>query len=268
MNTDRCQRWLEGRHTYRSAREVVDIKRLDVAELDERTAKAFVTRHHYSRRYPAARFRFGLYERGELAGVAVFSRPFTPEVITGAFPWLDDVDQGAELGRFVLLDHVGANAETWFLARCFAAVRERLRAAAGRRGRPHPRGRPAQRHAVRKVGVMPGAIVAWSVTDDECPEDVGSVLVYAETRERARYLGVAYLATDYVNARATRAKNADHLATSERVERDERVLRKLGWREEDSKVCAACLLTKVLDDATQQAIEQGSIAFVDTKEPT
>ena len=81
---------------------------------------------------------------------------------------------------------------------------------------------------------------AWSVTDDEYPEDVGSVLVYAATRERARYLGVAYLATDYENSCARRAKDADHLATTERVERDDRVLRKLGWREEDSEVCAAC----------------------------
>jgi hypothetical protein len=125
---DHCQRWREGRHTYRPAREVIDTKHLDVIEIDELTAKAFVCLHHYSKRFPAARFRFGLYERGEFVGVAVFSRPFTAEVITNAFPWLDDVDQGAELGRFVLLDRVGANAETWFLARCFAAVRDRLRA--------------------------------------------------------------------------------------------------------------------------------------------
>ncbi len=128
MTAPFCQRWREGRHTYRPAREVVDTKRLEVVELDELTAKAFVCRHHYSRRFPAARFRFGLLDLGEFVGVAVFSRPFTGAVITNAFPWLVDVDQGAELGRFVLLDHVGANAETWFLARCFAALRGRLRA--------------------------------------------------------------------------------------------------------------------------------------------
>lgn len=124
---DRCQRWEDGRHTYRPAREVVDTSRLEVVELDELTAKAFVVRHHYSRRYPAARFRFGLYDRSELVGCAVFSRPFTAEVITNALPWLDHVDEGVELGRFVLLDSVGANAETWFLARCFAALRGRVR---------------------------------------------------------------------------------------------------------------------------------------------
>lgn len=125
---DSCQRWLEGRHTYRAAREVIDTKHLDVGELDELTAKAFIETHHYSKRYPAARFRFGLYDRGELAGVAVFSRPWRPEVLTNPFPWLDHVDQAAELGRFVLLDHVGSNGETWFLRRCRRRLRGRLRA--------------------------------------------------------------------------------------------------------------------------------------------
>lgn len=124
---DTCQRWLLGRDSYRPAREVIDPRRFDVAELDEATAKAFVVAHHYSRRYPAARFRFGLYDRGELAGVAVFSRPFRAEVITNALPWLADVDQGVELGRFVLLDQVAANGETWFLARCFELLRRRVR---------------------------------------------------------------------------------------------------------------------------------------------
>jgi hypothetical protein len=125
---DTCQRWREGSSCFRPARELIDTSRLEVIEIDELTAKAFVRTHHYSRRFPAARFRFGLYDRGELAGVAVYSRPFTPAVITNAFPWLADVDEGAELGRFVLLDSIGANGETWFLARCLAALRGRLRA--------------------------------------------------------------------------------------------------------------------------------------------
>lgn len=125
---DHCQRWLEGRHSHRPAREVIDPRRFDVAELDERTAKAFVETHHYSKRYPAARFRFGLYDRGELAGVAVFSQPFQSKVITNPLPWLRSDKEGAELGRFVLLDSVAANGETWFLSRCFAMLRGRLRA--------------------------------------------------------------------------------------------------------------------------------------------
>ncbi len=121
-----CQRWREGSSCLRPAREVVDLRGLEVVEIDELTAKAFVQRHHYSRSYPAARRRFGLYDRGELVGVAVFSRPFRAEVLTRAFPMLA-VDQVAELGRFVLLDDVGANAETWFLARALDLVRGELR---------------------------------------------------------------------------------------------------------------------------------------------
>lgn len=123
---DTCQRWELGRTSYRPAREVVDTRRFDVVEIDELTAKAFVEQHHYSRRYPAARFRFGLYELGELVGVAVFSQPFQAKVITNAFPTLQQPTDGVELGRFVLLDRVGANGETWFLARCFEQLAGRV----------------------------------------------------------------------------------------------------------------------------------------------
>src|SRR5262249_12647783 len=77
--------------------------------------------HHYSASYPAARWRFGLYRRGELAGVAVFSHPCNDRALTNIFDCraLDAV----ELGRFVLLDSVPGNGETWFLSRCFRLLR-------------------------------------------------------------------------------------------------------------------------------------------------
>jgi hypothetical protein len=148
---DLCQRWREGSSCFRPARELIDTSRLEVVEIDELAAKAFVETHHYSRRFPAARFRFGLLDRGELAGAAVFSRPFTPAVITNAFPWLEDVDQGAELGRFVLLDSIAANGETWFLARCFALLRGRLRAIVSFSD-------PTPRSAASGVQIFPGHI--------------------------------------------------------------------------------------------------------------
>jgi len=102
---------------------VVEPRALEVATIgDDTTARGFVERHHYSGCYPAARFRFGLYSRaGALVGVAVFSHPVNDRVLTGVFatPVLETV----ELGRFVLLDEVPANAETWFLARCFRSLR-------------------------------------------------------------------------------------------------------------------------------------------------
>ena len=91
----------------------------DVAEIpDDTTARAFVEAHHYSSAYPAALRRFGLYHLARLVGVAVFSQPMQADALR-PFPR----DAAMELGRFVLLDEVAANGESWFLARCFELLR-------------------------------------------------------------------------------------------------------------------------------------------------
>ena len=121
--TDRVQRWRSGRDLYRPAGEPFDPRAYEVAPVpDDTTARAFVQAHHYSGSYPAARLRFGLYTRvGDLVGVAVFSVPPRPEVTTAWFH--GDPLAHVELGRFVLLDRVRANAESWTLARCFRHLR-------------------------------------------------------------------------------------------------------------------------------------------------
>jgi hypothetical protein len=117
-----CQRWRDGRDSYRPAGEPIRTSHYDVAAIDEdRVAKAFVLQHHYSGSFPAARFRYGLHGPGGLEGVAVFSVPVNSATITNAFPC--DPLEGVELGRFVLLDHVPANAESWMIARCFELLR-------------------------------------------------------------------------------------------------------------------------------------------------
>ena len=117
------QRWLFGRDFYRPAGEVIDPRRYEVAAISEdRVAKAFVLSHHYSGSFPAARFRFGIYRGKLLVGVAVFSQPVRNEVLTGPFPMLEPAE-AVELGRFVLLDSVPGNGETWFLARAFDLLR-------------------------------------------------------------------------------------------------------------------------------------------------
>lgn len=116
-----CQRWSQGRASYRPAREVVDTSRLAVAPIaSDRDARAFVESHHYSRSYPAARRRFALLQDGLLCGVAVFSQPMSDAVFRD---FSAPPSECLELGRFVLLDAVAANAETWFLARCFRSLR-------------------------------------------------------------------------------------------------------------------------------------------------
>lgn len=85
------------------------------------TARTFVRRHHYSHAYPVARRRFALLQDGLIAGIAVFAQPMSD----GIFREFDAPAQEClDLGRLVLLDRVGANAETWFLSRCFAALKK------------------------------------------------------------------------------------------------------------------------------------------------
>ena len=117
-----CQRWRERRDSYRPPRETIRTAEYGVGPLDERLAKQFVITHHYARSYPAARFRFGLFRRGDLVGVAVYSHPVNDRVLTGTFPTLS-TRASVELGRLVLLDEVPGNGETWFLARTFELLR-------------------------------------------------------------------------------------------------------------------------------------------------
>jgi hypothetical protein len=115
-----CQRWRDRRDSYRPAGEPIRTALYDVARIDsDRIARAFVEQHHYSGSFPAARARFGLYRRDELVGVAVLSQPPSQAALEVSCPLPVDASARAELGRFVLLDNVPANGESWFLARCF-----------------------------------------------------------------------------------------------------------------------------------------------------
>lgn len=116
------QRWKEKRGRFRPG-ESIDPSRYRIAAIDDAVARTFILAHHYSGTYPAARRRFGLFAlaaRDELVGVAVFSHPCSDRVLTRFFR---DARHSLELGRFVLLDDVPNNGESWFLARCFDRLR-------------------------------------------------------------------------------------------------------------------------------------------------
>ncbi len=83
--------------------------------------KEFIKSHHYLASYPAARFRFGLYRKGELCGVAAFSRPTNDLSLMNVFHC--EPTLSLDLGRFVLLDEVPGNGETFFLGQCFDLLR-------------------------------------------------------------------------------------------------------------------------------------------------
>lgn len=119
-----CQRWRDRRDHLRAPIDRFDPRAHAVDVIEPRPARAFVEQHHYSGTFPAARLTVGLHRRGRLAGVAVFSVPQVQASIparAGVAP-----NEGVELGRFVLLDEVEANGETWFLRRAFAALRAEL----------------------------------------------------------------------------------------------------------------------------------------------
>lgn len=108
MITEVVQRFTERRASYRPVGETICAAAYDVVELaDDATPRAFVERHHYSGSYPAARFRFGLYQRGDLAGVAVFSVGASGAAHRAVWPTLEP-REAVDLGRFVLVDSVPA----------------------------------------------------------------------------------------------------------------------------------------------------------------
>lgn len=114
MIVDVCQRWARRCARFVPPNTRFDRRRYEVAPIaDDRSVKAFVETHHYSGTVPPMRWRFGLYERTELVGCAVFSVPAQDAVLS---PF--DPAAATDLGRFVLLDRVPFDAETWFLARC------------------------------------------------------------------------------------------------------------------------------------------------------
>lgn len=130
------QRWREHRSLYVPSRTTIDPRLYDVAPItSDAEARAFLRRHHYlgGESYPAARFRFGLYRRGELVGVAVFGNPPTPtaavalgRMFPGASP-----QELVTWSRLVLLDECEANAESYLGAACLSWLRREAGVVAG-----------------------------------------------------------------------------------------------------------------------------------------
>lgn len=117
------QRWRHGQHSWRHRSDGgLDRYRYDVARIDERVAKDYVVTHHYSKTFPATAggHRYGLFEDGQLAGVAVLGVPMQERVLTNVFPDLTANLEALELSRLVLDDAVPGNGESLFLTQVFA----------------------------------------------------------------------------------------------------------------------------------------------------
>jgi hypothetical protein len=119
-----CQRWRERRHSWcHTSAGGFNPRHYALEPLAVRTAKEFVLRHHYSGSFPSAKKTFGLFNTSDgeprLSGVAVFGLSVSRAVLERALPGLEANVAALECSRFVLLDECPANAESWFLARCF-----------------------------------------------------------------------------------------------------------------------------------------------------
>jgi hypothetical protein len=133
------QRWRDRRASYRRPDEQIRSCEYDVCPIpDDRTARAFIEQHHYSGSFPPACERYGLWHRSELVGVAVLGTPMHPRVTAPVFPGVP-FREVLELSRFVLLDQVPGNAETWMLARVWELLRRDGVAGCVSFSDPHPR---------------------------------------------------------------------------------------------------------------------------------
>lgn len=94
---------------------------------EDTICKEMISRHHYSRRYPAAIRRVGMYDNeNRLLGVAVFCLCM-PAFVSSCFFRYDlygemNSTTVLELGRLVLLPEAPANAASWLLSRAFKAL--------------------------------------------------------------------------------------------------------------------------------------------------
>lgn len=122
-----CQRWRERRGAWRPAGELIEPRRYTVATIERTLGRRFVEQHHYAGSYVASVLDVGLFDGAELVGVAAFSVGVQPAALGR---WCGvAVDEGVDLGRFVLRDDVPGNGESWFLARAFRELRRERPAA-------------------------------------------------------------------------------------------------------------------------------------------
>ncbi len=128
MFTSRTQRWRDRRCRWIPQATEIDPKRLavDVISTTEQAAP-FVLAHHYSGSMPVARLSIGLFANGrgrrsELVGVCVFSHPVNDASVPKT-AGLSNPRSACDLGRLVIDQSQGGNAETFLVSRAFRLLR-------------------------------------------------------------------------------------------------------------------------------------------------
>lgn len=91
-----------------------------VAPLDKALGNDLVERHHYLHRRPSNSYCFGLFDAEEPVGVCVFGTPASRHLQVGVCP--SAPSSVIELNRLWLRDECPPNSESFFVARCLAAL--------------------------------------------------------------------------------------------------------------------------------------------------
>lgn len=87
-----------------------------VEQIPYKMGKDFVTQHHYLHGISGGAICFGLFENDDLVGVCAFANPVSEAVCASIFG--DEHKRRIlELHRLVILDEIGDNAESFFIAR-------------------------------------------------------------------------------------------------------------------------------------------------------
>lgn len=123
----RSQRWRDRRTLFVPHNDLIIPSEYGVEIIDcQRQAAPFVRHHHYSGSIPVTRLSVGLFRKtgvapAHLAGVAMFSVPMNGHAIPTHLGLA--AHQGVELGRYVLLDEIPGNGESFFAKRAFSLLR-------------------------------------------------------------------------------------------------------------------------------------------------
>jgi hypothetical protein len=129
MLTTRTQRWRDRRCRWLPFASEIDSRSLSVDVISAKhDAAPFVKAHHYAASMPVARLSVGLFANGKggratLVGVCVFSHPVNDASVPKN-AGLSDPRAACDLGRLVIHDSMGGNAETFLVARAFRLLRQ------------------------------------------------------------------------------------------------------------------------------------------------
>lgn len=130
MSKTSAQRWRD-RREHEARRDLFDASRHGVEPIPRALAVEYITQHHYSGSYPAARMALGLWRYSgaarlkRLVGVLVYGVPCNERVIPCYAPGVNP-RHGVELSRLVLADEVELHGESWMLGQCVSILRAEL----------------------------------------------------------------------------------------------------------------------------------------------